>query len=306
MNWVDARDRLRIVLRSTTSPSQGWRAAAIDPDRALVRRGLAPFLHVLLAVDDVDRMVFVSRGQLEEWGREPDEVWSLASSNVDPTDGLEKMGSLWRLKSADGYEASRLAVRGWLGAFSGRVQGQAIAVVPHARLLLVGGDDDAAELLELAMQGWETAGNPISPCAYTLLDGQLLPWMPAPNHPSHKAAMRAMKRLAHREYEEQRRLLEDVTDDVLARVGLLEGDGGNLFTVSSWTEGTQPLLPIADLVVMHPADGTELWVPFRSIGSCCRTLLSAHAGLEPVRVRATGWPDAATWEKLREVSVEGM
>ncbi len=304
MDFNDARPLLLPVLKSVSQPAAALRAAAADPDRALVRKRLVPFLHTLLAIDGPDKLTYVSRGSLDEWGVSAKDAFALAMGNLDPTHGLSRWEGLWRLDSNDGLDASRLCLPGWLRAFEGRVDGAPMAIVPAPRILLVGGEADAERLLSIAREGWEREGSPISPCAYTLAFGKLVPYMPTQGHALRVTAENQQKMLIRREYEQQRDVLEGIYDLTIARVGLLEEAGtGRLITVSSWTEGTDPLLPVCEVVVLHPQDGDALWVPWKSVAEVAEGQMQLDDSLDPPRVRASGWMSDQAWAALAAVAV---
>lgn len=305
VDFEAARSLLLPVLKSVSRPAAALRAAAADPDKALVRKRLVPFLHTLLALDGPDRLTYVSRGDLDDWGVSAKDAFALAMGNLDPTHGLRRWEGLWRLDANDGLDASRLCLPGWLRAFEGKVDGAPMAIVPAPRILLVGGESDAARLLSIAREGWEREGGPISPCAYTLAFGKLVPYMPRADHPLRLVAENQQKMLIRREYEQQRETLESIYDLTIARVGLLEEQGtGRLITVSSWTEGTDPLLPVCEVVVLHPREGDALWVPWKALAEVAEAQLRLDDSLDPPRIGATGWLSDQAWAALAAVAVK--
>ncbi len=305
-DWNEIRGRLVPVLRATTTPAQAWTAAATDPERALVRRRFVPFLHALLAVDHDDHLAFVSAGDLLGWGVDQAEAETFARMNLDPVAGLTlRPDGLWQLAAGDGHEASRLLLPRWLAAFRDRVEGLPLCAAPHARLLLVGGEAQAGLLAELAAQAWETEGNPISPALYTVDEAdRVVPYVGGRPREVALAVENAHKRLARREYERQRELLGDLYHTLFARFGLLDDpESGRLLQVTAWTEGSEPLLPLADVVVLHAADGSASWVPFRALLTHAQDHLAVWQDLEPPRFRTLGWPTGAVWEKLMEAAI---
>ena len=303
--WEAAAPRLYPVLRSTTSPEQALAAAARDPSRALVRARVAPFLHQLLVLDHGDHVVYVTRADLERWEIAADDARIVALTNLQEGSGLtQRSDGLWSVEVGDGYDASRLLLPAVLKAFADQVQGRVLAAVPHARCLLVGGEDQAGLLQTEALRLWESEGQPVSPCLYHAEGSGLLPYVGGKTPEVALAIERAVKQFAKREYERQREQLEGLFEVLVARFGLLEDEAsGRLIQVCSWTEGTAPLLPMADIVVLHPTEGESVWVPFRVLHHVLPDALPVWEDLEPPRFATRRWPSAAEWGQLVESSL---
>lgn len=299
--WNQARSLIVPVLRATTSPAQAWAAAATDPERALVRRRFVPFLHALLAVEHEDRLAFVSAGDLAAWGVDQAEAETWARMNLDPVAGLrQRTDGLWQLAVGDGNDASRLLLPRWLASFRDKVEGLPLAIAPYPGALLVGGEPQAGLLAELAARAWASEGGPISPALYTVDEQErVVPYVGGRPREVALAVENAHKRLAHREYERQREAIEALYDALFARFGLLDDPAsGRLVQVSAWTEGSEPWLPVCDVVVLHPAQGDSVWVPFRELVAHAGACLAVVEDLEPPRLRAQGWPSGVAWERL--------
>ena len=309
MTFLDAQPLLVPLLRPTSEPPQALRAAALDPARALVRQRVVPFLHTLLAVDHGTHLKFVSVGQLADWDVHPDLAFGFARENLDPTTGLrQREDGLWALASGDGYDAARLALPGWLAAWSG--DRPVLAAVPHSRLLLVCPDwtpERAMQLLALARDAWEASGDPLSPALYTVgPDARLAPWVASEPGSLQTASANAHKELAHRTYQRQREALADLLDEnAPARHGLIrDEESGRLLSVCAWTEGTRPLLPLTDVVVMHPQQGEALWLPLQALAERLPGCFTPWPDLDPPRIRPSRWPAEPEWKQLAVVAIK--
>ena len=304
-SWEAAAPLLYPVLRSTTSPDQALAAAARDSSRALVRQRVAPFLHQLLVLDHGDHVVYVTRADLERWDVAADDARIVALTNLQEGSGLrQRDDGLWSVEVGDGYDASRLLLPAVLRGFTEAVEGRVLAAVPHARCLLVGGEEQAELLQREAMRLWETEGQPVSPCLYHAEGGGLLPYVGGRTPEVALAIERAHKQFAKREYERQREQVESLFEVLVARFGLLEDEEtGRLIQVCSWTEGTAPLLPMADIVVLHPTEGESIWVSFRVLHHTLPDALPVWEDLEPPRFATRRWPSAEEWQVLVENSV---
>jgi hypothetical protein len=312
--WDEACTDVVPVLRSSTAPANALALAADNPRHAPIRRPVAPFLDLLLALDRPAYKVYLTPQHLERWQVSSDAVFSAASSRLDVAHGLHRRDDgLWRLDSEDGYAASRLILPGWLAAFRGRVHGAPVAVVPHAREVLVGGSEDSDQLVTLidhAVRGWRHGGEPISPMVYTLdAFARLTVFEPEDRtHPVAEAMLRATARaFAESEYQRQQAALADVYDecwsDLEVGLGPPGADGRQrAFSFCRWKRGERPLLPEADYLVFADATAEPMlavaWSTLRSLELLQRAPIPGPDRWKPAR-----WPNAAEGERLRAAAV---
>ncbi|MBN2797925.1 MAG: hypothetical protein JXX28_02145 [Deltaproteobacteria bacterium] len=241
--WQLARGQVLPALRTTSRPNGSLRAASAG--RPLLTRPFAPFLHQLLVLDGERTRTYLKAEQLERWGVAPAAAWITAEGNLPPDTGLKLAGGLWHLATGDGYAASRLALPGWLRAFSERLGAPAVAAIPHARALWVGTAAQAPALLEQAQAAWEEAGEPLSPALYTAdATGTVRPWLPPPAHPLSARARRAQLLLAGTEYA----AWADEAEQRLAPLSLVVRQGLPLL-VARWEPGSGALIPQVDAVL---------------------------------------------------------
>lgn len=291
---------LRPLLRPVSRPGQAWRVALHRPERAIVRRRVLPFLHVLLVLDHPHHMVYVGRHHLAALGMSFSQALSEGLDRLDPVAGLRREDDgLWRLAAGDGYEPARLLLPGWLRAFSERVPGRPLAAVPNHHRLFVGGEDQAAALLARATRDWSDTGMPVSPLLYTAgAEGALLPWQPPPEHPLAPRLQAALRELALREYENQRQELEALFEGAVFAPVRAHGAGVEVRLATRWTQGTVALLPPVDLVELRPEEGEPLWV---ATDRLVRILsLPPWPDLDPPRLRAATWPSRSQWSRLAQ------
>ena len=305
--WAEARGQLLPVLRRSTEPANAWRVAQTDPKNAIIRRPFIQFLNQLVVLDLPDMRLYINQSHLTQWGVDADAVFAAAHENLYPvaTDGLHRRADydLMHLDSGDGYESSRLLLNGWLKAFSDSVEGRPIAIVPSARLLMVGGSESptqVATLLDIAWQGFRTAGGPLSPMLYTVDDyGEIVPWRPDPTHELASQIDACGGLLAGYEYSEQRdQLLAAGLGDSIPTVLLVRNkESGGSYTRCRWVEGEgETLLPQTDRVVMVSGD-TEVEVDWAALEHNASGCLQP-TDLTPTRFRAR-WPMPKTWAAIR-------
>lgn len=314
-DWSEVREHLLPVLRRVTEPPHAWYVALADPDNRLLRRpiaatsGVVPMLHELVVLDLPDARMFANRGHLRVWGIDEHAVFEAARRNLAAVagHGLQRRpmyGGLWQVASDDRYEAARLLLPGFLGAFAEQIEGTPLAVAPAGRVLLVGGSDSldqVATLLDLGERAFRRADSPLSPVLYAPdATGCVAPWVPPADHPlGHR--IRAMQRLlAAHEYEAQREQLADnpTIRSHVAEVSLVHPtDGSDSYLLTRWEKGRgDALLPVVDRVVLVDGDAEDE-VPWQHIVSHARGCLETTR-LHPERYRAR-WPLPATLDRVR-------
>lgn len=114
--------------------------------------------------------------------------------------------------------------------------------------------------------------------------------------------------LAQAEYAAQKDWLDarhekHAVDVHVASLMLMGRPDGSVFTVTTWTDGVDTLLPRADLVGFATADGrTEpFFVPWPVVVE--ETGLVPAAGTAPQRYSVTAWPAEPVLARLRERAV---
>jgi len=305
--WAEARTQLLPVLRRSTEPANAWQLAQSDPSNSLLRQPFAPYLSQLVVLDLPEMRVYINNSHLELWGVDAAAVYAAARENLLPaaTTGLRRRAEydLLHLDSGDGYESSRLLLAGWLSAFTDSVEGDPLAIVPSARLLMIGGTEapgQAATLLDIAWQGFRTAGGPLSPVVYTVDGyGQIVPWRPGPDCELAAKVRGCEHLLAGYEYSEQRdQLVSAGRSEAIPTVTLVRSrESGESYTSCRWVEADgEALLPQTDRVVMVSAEEeTEvLWEAVERHAAGCLE----PTELMPKRYRAR-WPMPKTYESLK-------
>jgi hypothetical protein len=178
-----------------------------------------------------------------------------------------------------------------------------VAFVPDHNSLIVGADEPGlvAALYELAEGEYREAARSISPAAYTCApDGRVLPYRVPVDHPLAATVNRAEVMLAATEYTAQGDVLQNEPEQESYVAGLLVGTrpDGSVFTVASWGEGVDTLLPEAQFVGFSGEDGgPPFLVPWKTVAR--EANLFPVVGLDPPRYRVTGWPAPAVLDRLR-------
>lgn len=305
--WEDVAPLLRPVLRTVTF-GLGVPATAPRP----LRRPAWPYLAEFVVVDQPTSIMYVTAGQLQEWGVTERAVFDRARRNMaeiaaSTGDGVAAgPRSLVRMvESGDAYWASHLFVDGWL---AGRRDGAAappLLFVPDTTGVLLAGraaDDTpqtVGKLFELAEREYREAARPISPMAFTVDEaGAVVPFLVPRGHPMYEITHRSEVLLASAEYAAQGGHL--TTDAFVAGCAVAQRADGSVFSVASWAEGVDTLLPRADYVAF-PSDGADpFYVAWDDVAR--EVDLEPEPGLEPERYRLRAWPHPGVVERLRRVA----
>ena len=295
--WEDAKERLVPLVRPVTMFAAVEGRPGAKP---IVSRPFAPFLIEAMAIDSPTSMAMVTREQLERWGVDEatlfdqgHAVLGAAGAAVAPYDPTAPY-ALFTIANDDSYESSRLALPELLEKLAEKVDGRLVAVVPGRAMLLIGGDgalDCLRRLIETAERQYESSPRSISPAPYTLEGGKVVPYHAAPDHPLARTIEIAHAKLALREYETQKPLLQaKVGDDVfVASFSALDGPDG-VTSYSVWSRGIPTLLPKTTHVVL--SDG-ETATPARVEWSAIEAFVTEVPGVAPPRYRTEEWPTAA-------------
>lgn len=312
-SWESARSMLVPVLRSATF---GFEIAAKAPEAAFVRRPFLPFLDRVVAVDQPTAMHYVGVQQLDTWKLTEAEVFAAADARIhllaDPA--IEKYdaphGPAWIVATRDSYEACRLLVPGWLASFRGRVEGEPVAIVPQRSMLLVSGDarpEQIEWLLDKAEGEFNESNRRLSPAPYSAnAAGQVVPYVPGPDHPLAQKVRIAHEKLALYEYGAQKEALEaaheaDGTDVFVASYQVFQAPDGRIRSMAVWTKTVDTYLPRAEsvmLVELGDGEGAApkhtVQVPFEAV----EARLTPVPGLHPVRYQTGEFPDEAELQAL--------
>lgn len=315
--WEDAAPNLVPLLRVATF------GAAVEMAGPLVSAPFAPFLRVFLGRDSETSTSIVSREALGEWQQSEGAALTCACENLsrhvaagldaEPYDTSAPY-PIWHVTRDDSYEASRLALPGYLASFRGKVRGTPIAVVPHRNLLLIAGDGDdraIARLAQTAEAEFLASPRSVSSALYTLAtDDTVVPLQLPRGHALHGVVDRGHQLLRANCYAEQKTQLDarfekDGTDVFVATCQLMEDRSTKaLVSFATVSRGVASLIPLADRVCFVPLDGegTPFLVDWDVVMARAAACFETATEYDPPRVRTLGWPDAATLAELRRLA----
>jgi hypothetical protein len=295
--WDEVAPLLRPLLRAVTF---GLGVPAGSPP--LLRRPALPMLDEVVAVDQPTSMMYVTARQLAQWGVPESMVYDRARRNLpwSPSTPAADAGAavVRMVDDGDAYCASHLLLPGWLAAQATRVGGPPVAFVPDTTgLLLAASSDGIGPLFAAVEEEYRDAARPISTMAYTVdAAGAVVPYEAPPGHPLHAVVHRSEVLMAAAEYGTQAAHLGTDTDAFAAMLTVAERPDRSVFSVATWTEGVDTLLPRAD------------YVSFGSFLVTWDTLtrevdLDPAPGLIPERFRLHAWPHPGVVARLRTAAV---
>jgi hypothetical protein len=321
--WDEAAPLLRPLMRTVTHH------LAVADKIEQVRRPAWPFVAEFVVVDLPTKMAFVTTKDLEQWGVPEAAVFDQAHHNLTGSaqataaDLTAEPKQLIRLvDDGNAYWASHLFVDGWLAAVAPKDGGRPLFFVPDTTgALLVGaapgdGPDDLAPIFEHVESQYREAARPISPVAYTVDDtGAVVPFTVPAGHPLHAITHRSAVLLAAQEYAAQAEHLEQFEfddpfwgDDLMmpfvAQYGVGERQDGSVFSVASWGDQVDTLLPRADFVAFGYDTGNGLDAFYVAWDDVTREVeLVPDPGFAPDRFRLRAWPPPEVVERLRRAAV---
>ncbi|MEV5650450.1 hypothetical protein AB0L57_19545 [Nocardia sp. NPDC052254] len=315
--WNDVRGALRPILRTAT---YGLGAPGKTPD--LLSREAFPFINELVAIDREDTRAIVTTNDAERWGVPAEEIFACARENLAATLSAAALspGALSRfVDDGSGYFSSYPLMSEWLAALATPDFRPVVFIPDVDSLLLVPDDPEILDrIFDIVEEQYREAPRPLSPQGYTLDDhGTVVPFDRAGPHPALPAAQRAAAGLAVTEYTTQSEWIGDRFDTDLeieefdlepafpATPLFVDGDDGP-FTITTWGEGAEFLLPRADYIAFCIMDEQEevstlCTVPFDTAARI--TGITAVPGLTPERFEVRHWPEPPTLAALARADV---
>ncbi len=314
--WDDIRESLRPVLRGST-----YGLGSDDMPEPLARNAF-PFVNEMVAIDREDTRIIVTVADAEKWGVPTEEIFAQARANLAATMAdaeLEPRAIIRFVDDGSSYFASYPLIPEWFAALA-TPDFRPVVFIPDVDTLLVVPDDPdiLASIFEMVQEQYLEATRPLSPQGYTLdASGNIIPFDQAISHPAWPAGQTAAAGLAVTEYSIQSEWISDRFDTDLelaefdlepaypATPLLANGEDG-VFTVTTWGEGVEFLLPRADYIAFCIMDAQEevstlCTVPFETAVEL--TGIRPVPGMTPERFEARQWPEPAVLAALARADV---
>lgn len=311
----DVRPLLRPVIRNLAMleevrlhhvRSEGW-----DAPYAAVHQALGKDCVTLLAVDYPETTSTLTEGPKENWGVSLDEALAVAVSNLREAtwDAFDEIvPGLYVGRWNDGYDTSRVLLPDVLQRAS--IKGRPVFMIPTRDILMVTGDKDEESIrhmVEVSFKAME-AGRAVSSQVYTYDDQRIVPFISQDE--ALKARMASLEHmLLQGNYHVQKEQLDTIHDEQKIDVFVasytlfeLKDSNGKTFSMCSWTETVDTLLPKTDrvaLVQLQPDGSAQTQVvEWDELEAKLGDLL-VPAGLYPARYRTLGFP---TLEQLGQLT----
>ncbi len=317
-SFEDARPLLRPVIRNLAMLEEvrlhHTRSEGRDAAYEVVHRPLGKDCVVLLALDHPESTSTLTKGPEAQWEVTMDEALAIARDNLraDTPDNFEEIvPGLYIGRWNDGYDISRALLPDVLQRVP--VKGRPVLMIPSNDVLLVVGDHDETalrQMVELCFKAQEN-GRAVSGQIFTVQEQRIIPFESADDtllarlstlqHLMLQGAYHAQKELLDRIHEER------AEDLFVATYMLYElaDSGGRTFSMCSWTQTVDSLLPKTDRVALVElgADGasnTRL-VEWAQIEAHAAGLLEAVKAYPP-RYRTRGFPSREQLERMTSLS----
>jgi uncharacterized protein YtpQ (UPF0354 family) len=303
-NFEEARTKLRPVIRSTTERGvANFHLKASPQGRTMAFRPLCENMEIGIAYDGEFNIARLGEGKLKEWGVTFDEAYDVALDNLrthSTTPFMALRNGVFASQFGDFYDASRLLLTDLLHRQP--VAGAPVVMVPNRTVLLLTGDRNPEGLqlmLDIAM---EERGKPRPlPARMLRWDGQNWRSFVPPGLEGKLRELRVQESLA--DYEDQARFLNqaherDGIDIFVAKYMAFKGEGGDVISACTWTDGVHSLLPETDIVVLYRVtENQSAFVPWNELLKTCGDLL-VPTGHLPARYEVREFPADEVFEAL--------
>jgi len=235
------------------------RSEGKDSPYNVVYRPLGKDCVVLLAIDHPESTSTLTKGPEEHWGVTMDEALAIAIDNLRQTtsDAFEEIApGLYIGRWNDGYDISRALLPDVLQRAP--IRGRPVFMIPTNDVLLVAGDKDEQalrQMVELSFQAVEN-GRSVSGQIHCFEDQRVVPFRSTDEVLLARLATLEHV-LLHRAYHSQKeqldRIHEERNEDLFVATFMLyklADSNGETFSMCSWTQSIDGLLPKADRVAL--------------------------------------------------------
>lgn len=261
-------------------------------------------ISVSLVIDREDAMSHVPAAQAQKWELNFEQLLPIAIENLrSRTDrGFSEWApGLFASHYDDSYDSSRLLLTEMIAALP--LDGEPVAVVPHRNLLLITGSANREGLAACAQVIEESIGDrdAISAVPLVLRAGR---WQEFPLpffHPLFQKYELLRVTEANMLYEEQKRLLEEVSPDrqefIASYQATRHEESGAISSSASWTDGAGvQLLPKAERIsLVRFESGKPILAGETTLNDVIETAphLVEDMNIYPPRYRVRGFPSSA-------------
>jgi hypothetical protein len=270
-------------------------------DKAMVPHApLNDELSVHLAFELASSVSEIGADRFEAWGLSFDELLGSARRNLaarSPVPLEEASPGVFLSPYHDTFDATRMMLPSLFEGLG--VKGAPIAIAPTHDILFVTGEDDPEGLVQAASWAEEALLEPRghSGLAFKFVGGSWHAWEPPRDHPAWlKFRLLRLQTLATA-YARQKEVLEALLrangyDIAVGTLRAFRTTQGEVFTVCSWTEDQEALLPETDRIDFVTEKGLTHSVSFEVARRTLGELMQPIGDL-PERWRVKGFPTSA-------------
>ncbi|MCC2972473.1 hypothetical protein [Massilia sp. IC2-476] len=286
---------LRLMeLGKEPSASSGSLAFPFSSDTAL-----------MLVHDGEHMMQSFGAAQLEQWGVTADQALAAAmdtlrDASVDRFVQIEP--GLFAGDWGDAYDSSRLL----LADLAHRIAGaNPVAMAPaRGTLLLASGNnvEGVRAMVALSQRIADSEPRPVSALMYRYQDGRPVDYVPE-DEVARSALENLKRQYLFGDYAAQKETLDELheksgTDIFVASYKVMRDETQGIeYSLCSWTNGVDSLLPRTERVALVVYEGDEmqelLMLPWDALHAACAELMVPVPDAYPERYRVTAFPDLA-------------
>lgn len=264
---------------------------------------LCDALAVGLAIDRPSSLVVVDNRRLGEWQASFPALMERAIMNLrekSPTLFQRDPDGFYISQYNDQYDCSRLLIPELFNLLS--LDGDPVAIPVARNGLVVAGSRDMIALCAMAHFVEEQLDAATRPIAYLPLVLREKSWSVfEPDSPNLEPVRDLVAKQKLWDYECQRVDLQAHHTgngrEVFVGKIIAKKFGGKIYSITTWTETVQTLLPEADAVTIIRADGRWVMRSWGDFTCVCAELLTKQ-GLYPARFMTPHWMDEPRFERL--------
>jgi uncharacterized protein YtpQ (UPF0354 family) len=266
-------------------------------------------LYLSLVFDLPESVRSLSDEELENWGISYWEAREVAMNNLAEEElMIASLGDvLYASNTGDSYDATRLALTGLIEQLE--FDGIPIAMVPNRdTLLLTGSNSEVGIKMMVELAEKELAENP-RPLIATMLafeHGEWNDWQLPSDHPSHEAYRRCVLGWTQFEYENQKKLLDQICDQELieqfnASYTVISKDDKHM-SYCVWGKDIISSLPRTDLVAFmdDSGNGVRAFASWDQVHQLCGQMMKPQ-DYYPARFRVDQFPSDEILGQLEDL-----
>jgi hypothetical protein len=305
-NLASALPQLLPTLRNRRELESIWMNPANKQEREWWDGAFMPLcgaLAVVIAIDRPASLAMVDGRKLREWEASFTTLLERAILNLrekSPTLFQRDPDGFYFSQYNDQYDCSRLLIPELFDLLS--LDGDPVAIPVARNGLVVAGSRDTTALCAMAHFVEEQLDAATRPIAYLPLVLREKSWSVfVPDSPNLEPVRDLVAKQKLWDYECQREDLQEFFTkdgrDIFVGKIIAKKFGGKIYSITTWAESVQTLLPEADAVTVIRADGRWVMRSWDDFTCVCAELLT-DPGFYPARYMTPDWMNEPRFERL--------